>query len=210
MKRVLFLFFVAVTSLQAQFITDINGRPVFATLYTDVEGSPYLRDDYEPSSFKAVSGKKYEVARARYNAYQNELEYMQKDKPLVLSQELIEFTLRDGTYRRGFMPIDDLTDKQFYNVLYDGTKVKLLKRVSVIIQKEKPYNSATETKRFVKNETYYLSNQGKMTRLKKDKKSLLEALSDKKDGLEAFIKEQKLRFSNENELILAVEKYETL
>jgi len=54
----------------------------------------------------------------------------------------------------------------------------------------------------------YLFKDGAIIRLKKDKKALLEALSDKQADLEAFIKEQKIKFSKEEDFLRVIERYE--
>ncbi|AEI48701.1 hypothetical protein Runsl_2289 [Runella slithyformis DSM 19594] len=190
------------------FLQDINGRPMFEGGYTEIEGSPYLNDAWSRGSVKAKNnGKTYELAKMRYDLYKDELEYEENQKPYRFSKEITEFSTNDGVFRSGFPAIDPLTDRNFYQVLYDGN-VKLLKHTSVRIQTEKLYGSATQTKRFMKDEALYLFKNGAITRLKKDKKTLLEALGDKQAELETFIKEQKLKLSKDEDILRVVEKYE--
>jgi hypothetical protein len=197
------------TYAQSMFLQDINGRPIFEGGYTEIEGSPYLNDVWSRGSVKAKNnGKTYELAKMRYDLYKDELEYEENQKPYRFSKEITEFSTNDGVFRSGFPAIEPMTDRNFYQVLYDGN-VKLLKRTTVRIQTEKLYSSATQTKRFIKDDALYLFKNGTMTRLKKDKKALLEALGDKQAELETFIKEEKLKLSKEEDILRVVEKYES-
>lgn len=190
------------------FLQDINGQPIFENAYSAIEGTPYLNADWTRGTVKAKhNGKTYELAKTRYDAYKDELEYEENQKPYRFGKEITEFTSDGKLFRSGFTALDNLTLASFYEVIYDG-KVKLLKRYPTRIQSEKPYNSATEIRRFVKEEAFFLYKDHKTYRLKKDKKSLLEALGDKQADLEAFIKDQKLKLSKEEDILKVIEKYE--
>ncbi|WP_428655136.1 hypothetical protein [Runella sp.] len=193
---------------QSLFIQDINGRPIFENGYTEIEGSPYLNDAWSTGNVKAKNnGKTYELAKMRYDLYKDELEYEENQKPYRFSTEITEFSTNDGVFRSGFPAIESMTARNFYQVLYDGN-VKLLKRNTVRIQLEKLYSSATQTKRFMKESALYLFKNGTIIRLKKDKKSLLEALGDKQTQLETFINDEKLKLSKEEDILRVIEKYE--
>lgn len=193
---------------QGMFIQDINGRPIFENGYTEIEGSPYLKDEWARGTVKAKhNGKTYELAKMRYDTYKDELEYEENQKSYRFSSEITEFSTTDGVFRNNFPAYESLSGRSFYQVLSDG-KVKLLKRTVTKIQTEKLYSSATVTKRFAKEEFLYLFKDGAIIRLKKDKKALLEALSDKQADLEAFIKEQKIKFSKEEDFLRVIERYE--
>jgi hypothetical protein len=209
----LFVMSIYGAAAQPAFLSDLNGRPMFENTVTDVEGSPYLNDDWTNGIIKAKRNlKNYEVAKLRYDAHKEELEYDQAGKPYRFnSSEIAEFSLPVGTFRAGFPAVGSLTPQNFYQVLYDGEKVKLLKRISVVIETEKPYNSATIIKRYTKQEALFLlKNNVEMVRFKKDKKSLLEALSEKQAEVENLIKTQKLKLTKEEDLMTLLEKYESM
>jgi len=197
-------------ALQAQslYIQDLNGRPIFENSYMEIEGSPYLNDAWARGTVKAKhNGKVYEIAKMRYDVYKDEVEYEENQKPYRFGGEISEFVTNEGIFRSGFPALESLTNSSFYQVLYDGN-LKLLKRNIVRIQSEKLYNSATQTKRFLKESALYLFKNGVMTRLTKDKKSLLEAMGDKQAEIEQFIKIEKLKLSKEEDVLRIVEKYE--
>jgi hypothetical protein len=211
MKTICILFVCALwlgSQAQAQqFISDINGRPVFETKYTDVEGSPYLTANWSVGTVKTPAGKTYEIAKVRFDAYKCELEYEEAQKLYRFSTEIMEFGCGDGTFRRGFPAIENLNDKQFYQILYDG-KTKLLKRILMRLVTERAYNSATETKRFIREESFYIFKDNHIKRFKKDKKSLLEILDDKQNLVEEYLKVQKLKLNRDEDLIKIIEHYD--
>jgi hypothetical protein len=202
------MLFAVTAKAQSMFLQDINGQPMFENTYSAIEGTPYLNPDWTRGTVKAkINGKTYELAKTRYDAYKDELEYEENQKPYRFGKEITEFTSDGKLFRSGFPALDNLSAQSFYHVIYEG-KVALLKRYPTRIQSEKPYNSATEIKRFVKEDAFFLYKDKKLTRLEKDKKSLLEALGDKQAELEAFIKDQKLKLSKEEDILRLIEKYE--
>ena len=210
-KLFLFAFIALAASASAQFTNDINGRPMFEFKYTDTEGSPYLSENWVSGLVISNKGKRYEYKKLRYDAYKDELEYERGGSIYRLSAEISGFELADdkGTvFRNGFPAIDRQTEKSFYQVLYDGN-TPLLKRIRSSIEEEKLYNSATITKRFVTDETFYLFKNKTLVRIKKDKKSILAQLEDKRPHLEKFIKDQDLKLSNIEDIERLLEEYDT-
>ena len=205
-------FFLLVFTAHAQqiILKDLNGRPIFENSYLSVEGTPYLREEWSAGLIKAKSnGKTYEMPKMRYDAHKDEIEYDQVGKLFrFTSAEINEFSTGEGTFRAGFPAVGNLTPKNFYQVLYDG-RVKLLKRVYLAIQTERLYNSATTTQRFVREDALYLfKNDGEMLKFKKDKSALLDAIgTEKQADLEAFIKQNKLKLTKEEDLVRILEKF---
>lgn len=112
-------------------------------------------------------------------------------------------------FRNGFTSTNGNAAKTFYQVLSDG-ETPLLKRSFKKILENKPYGSATVVKTFEEIHNYYLVQQGKPLKIKKDKKAILELLSDYKSELEAFIKSNNLSFKSETDLIMLMTYYNSL
>jgi transcriptional antiterminator Rof (Rho-off) len=155
------------------------------------------------------NNKTYELKRVRYDIYKDELEYDVAGSYFRLSDQITEFSCGDGTFRNGFANVESLTGRHFYQIVYDGN-TKLLKRIVARVATEKLYGSASETKRFLKDEALFVQKNGTLTRLKKDKKAILELLADKQPALEAFVKEQKLKLNKEEDIVKILEKYDGL
>ncbi|GAB3930460.1 hypothetical protein [Larkinella terrae] len=201
------------TRAQGVFLTDVNGQVLRANKYVDVQGSPYLNEAWKVGSVTAANNKSYPNLKVRYDAHAGELEYLQNEQPYRLSPSAIrEFRITDDkelVFRNGFAAVNNNTPTTFYQVLVDGP-TKLLKQLKVNIIENKPFNSATVTREFQKQELYFIAKpDGALQRIQKNKKSVLAALTDQKERVEKFIKEQDLNLSDETNLIALLESYNT-
>lgn len=211
MGGLLLLGLTTLSNAQGVFLTDVNGQVIRASKYVDVQGSPYLNEAWKDGTVTAANSKSYPNLKVRYDVYAGELEYQQKDQTYRLSPAAMkEFRIMDGNemvFRNGFAAVNTNTPTTFYQVLVDGP-TKLLKQFKVNLVENKPFNSATVTKEFQKQEQYFIAKpDGSVQRIQKNKKSVVAALSDQKDRVEKLIKEQDLNLSNENNLITLLESY---
>ena len=201
------------TAAQAQFMQDINGRVVTEMAYTDVDGSPYLVEEFNKGIVRtAKDDQVYDGIPMRYDAYKDELEYEKDGKYYRLGPEIVSFSIPTGDalyeFRRGFPAVGDFTENNFYQVLHDGN-TKLLKHYGKRMREEKAYNSATTTKRFDDVEQLYVLKGGTMYPIKKnDKKELLKLLSDEKNLMNYVIKEEQLNFKTEGDMVKLLEEYD--
>lgn len=199
--------------VQAQFMQDINGRVVTEMTYTDVEGSPYLVEEFHKGILTMAKGNQvHDGIPMRYDAYKDELEYEKDGKHYLLGTEIISFSIPTGDalyeFQRGFPAVGDLTENSFYHVLHDGN-TKLLKHYGKRMREEKAYNSATATKRFDGTEQLFVLKGGRMHPIKKnDKKELLSLLSDEKNLMNYIIKEEQLNFKSEGDMVKLLEEYD--
>lgn len=216
MRKILMSLFSVVclmASAQAQFVQDINGRVVSEVTYTDVEGSPYLFEDWHTGIVRAVKNDKvFDNLKMRYDAYKDEVEYENDGKLYRLGAEIMDFTLPTGDalyeFRRGFPAIGDQTANSFYRILSDGT-TKVLKRYEMKMREEKAYNSATVTKRFTLDEQLYVLKDDTMYPVKtNDRKGIMKLVDDEKNLMNYVIKEEQLNFRTEDDIVKLLEEYD--
>jgi hypothetical protein len=112
-------------------------------------------------------------------------------------------------FQCGFPPIDNQNRISFYQILLNG-KTSLLKSVYKSIQERNNDMSGERFKEFATYENIYLLKEGTMSRIKKDKSSLLVLFQDKKEAITKYIDDQKLNLKNEAHLIDLVKYYNTL
>ncbi|MPR34187.1 hypothetical protein [Salmonirosea aquatica] len=202
-----------IASAQAQFMQDINGRVVSEVTYTNVEGSPYLMEEANTGIVRmAKDDKVYDGLKLRYDAYKDEVEYEKDGKLYRLGPEISSFSLATGDalyeFRRGFPAVGDQTENSFYRVLTDGN-TKLLKRYEMKMREEKPYNSATVTKRFDLDEQLYVLKKGTLYPVKTgDRKGIMKLVSDEKNLMNYVIKEEQLNFKTEDDIAKLLEEYD--
>ena len=111
----------------------------------------------------------------------------------------------------GRATIDENTDKTFYEVLHDG-QTKLLAKTFVRINEYAEPLSTNRVKRFAKVVVLYLylPTTNQLVKIKKDKKSVLEAFNSSTDALTQFVSEKKLKLRSEKEIITLCSYYDTL
>lgn len=192
------------------FLQDVNGKPLATNTYTDIEGSPYLPENWTIGSIKLNNGAIINYNALRFNLATGELEFQKDDKPFVVINPFQEFTIVNMLFRKGFSAIDQQTTKNFYEVMYDG-KVKLLSYRTATMYEEKPYNSATKTKKFLHNDIYYLQKaDGSLVKVKKDRKAIIALLGDKTSQLEEYIKKENLKIRDWRDVTTLLAYYENL
>lgn len=206
---------------QALYIRDYNGRIITPDVYADIKGSPYLSDSWHKGFVKFSNGTTYKDVELKFDQVKGQVLYRKPgDEEVVMSfgDPVEEFLISDvGT---SLLSRDKyfIKDKQstgfagsiYYEVLFNGA-TKLLKRSAKYVTEQSQYNSATKTKVIDEKFTYYLlSESGDKIEVKKDKKSLIAAMGNKKDVVEAYINDKKLNLKNEGDLINLVTYYNTL
>jgi hypothetical protein len=101
----------------------------------------------------------------------------------------------------------------YFLVLYEG-KTTLLKQVKKIFKKadyKDPYSNNVRYDSYDDDATYYLlRSDHQLTRVKRSKKALFDALADQKAALTAFADEQKLSGKTDGDLIKLVQFYDRL
>lgn len=211
----LLLFSAAV---KGQVIEDANGRPVLVRQYTDVQGSPYLADEWIKGVVTLNNGKTYKAVDLKYDQVADELFFKNaKGETLGFVQPVSEFKLivleketpRVLYFRNGFKPVNGNTEKTFYQILTDD-ETPLVKRISKKVHENKPYSSATVVKTFEEVREYYLVKYGLPVKIRKDKKSVLAALGSYSDQLDEFIKSNQLNLKDDADLIELVAYYNRL
>jgi len=207
MSRLLFLL-PLFTTLNTHAQVNVNrlgnnqiqsGNLIATGAYTNYENQPFIPQESVVGTLQTTTGKIYDAIALRYNAERDLPEFQLGENVYRVSFPVREFILGDSTrpeaqrFRNGFAAVDNQTPASFYEVLYAG-KSSLLKRTKAALLDVTSYNSATKQKRFDFNESYYVARPGAaLVRVKRDKRSLLEALADKAPQVEAYLTREKLR-----------------
>lgn len=134
----------------------------------------------------------------------------QKGEAQLFVQPVVAFELKKRLFMNGYAPVDATPPTAFYEVLVNGP-TQLLKRTSKWVHEEVPYSSATKVRSIIEQQNYYLADrEGRLTKLKKDKKSLLQALGDKQAELAQYTKANRLDLKQEQDMAKLVAYYNTL
>jgi hypothetical protein len=224
-KRFLYLFLAIITTslfssrAKAQFIQDYQGNPVQSMSYVDVQGFPFIFEQWNQGIVRLNNGKSYSNVQLKYDLVSDEVFFkdLKTDQVLKFVDQVLEFKLIPAgqaaeqalIFRNGFLSNEGISPKAYYQVLFDGG-VKLLKRKIKKVVEIKPFNSASSTKIFEEIESYYISKENKTIKIRKDKKQILSELADHSEDLEKFIKIEKLNIKLEADLIKLIAYYNSL
>ncbi|HEY9257631.1 hypothetical protein [Chitinophaga sp.] len=203
---------VSVTRLSAQagaalLSKGADGNPVFEKSYTDVQGSPYLQEDWAIGSVVLKSDKSYTGVALKYDQVKDELLFRnEKNEMNTFVQPVKSFNInsrKDNSqlvFRNGFAPAKGATESSYYQVLADG-KVQLLFRNVKKVRKDKAYNSATTVLTIEEYPNYFIAKNGVPVSIKKNEKAVLEAIGGDSAALTAYIRSNKLNVKNDEDLV---------
>jgi hypothetical protein len=239
MKKVLFTAFVsclfhgllAQTENANSLIRDAEGRlgvgsyttSTFDSRYEGIKGSPFFISEWIQGQMAFVDGKVFNEVPLKYNAYTKELVMKRPsgDSLIIFPYQVQSFTLNDPVTKAGFTfkrypkaqtSKYDMRDVYFL-VLYEG-KTSLLKLVSKNLKKadfKDPYSNNVRYDSYEDaNEYYLLKADGSMVKVKRSKKSVLDALSDKEVAIKALLEQEKIELKSERELVRVVAKYDAI
>ncbi len=201
-------------SVSAQLMQDVSGRPIMSRKYVDVEGSPYLFEEWLKGEVIA-NGTVYKDIDLKFDQVEGRVFFKNtKGDELDFIHSIESFRINTPVGLRSFSrfpQVRDDHDNPFFEALSEGDKATLLKKSSKSIRETKAFNSATTTRSFYDVVNYYvLKKDGSFVKVRKDKKSLIGALSDKSAELEAYVKEHKVNFKEDNQMGALVSYYNTL
>lgn len=197
------------------FLTDKVSGNVYRQKdeFTNINGTPFFIEEWLPGVMYMKDGARANKFKLRFDAYNNELLFLNGNDPLVVVNPMSGFDITNfsGTtfrFRCGFPAIDKNTDKTFYQLIEEGSAASLLKLVKKNILTIEEYNKANGTKEFNLTETYFIVKpNGTIIKIKKDKSGILGALSDAGNGLSNWVEKNRLRCKTEEELMAVVKAY---
>jgi hypothetical protein len=209
MKQVLIIF-ASLLSLSSysqstvENFTTISGQPFFPRTYQDVNGTPYLFDDWEPSTITLMNGAVLRDIKTNFNAVTDELLYIDNaGKTMVANPTVVkEIEVNAGTTRKF---ITTAAKNAYYEILSSPGNATLLRFNKKVIIESKPYNSATVQKNFIRRESLMLSYEGSVTEVKSSY-DLFDLLKPA-EPLKEFAKNERLKNRSVDSWIRIVDYY---
>lgn len=195
-------------------ITAFEGRPNRDVLLPEVQGSPFLRDEWCRGAVKLKDGRVANDAQLMFNIYQQILYFKQNDQMYEFGVPVQEFLIRyqdksepDSVtlhFRCGYPTIDSHSPTSFYEVLADGP-LQLVKFHAKVFKDIKGGYIDARVRRFEnKSQLYAVLPNSSMIRLDNNEKDLLKALPERTGDIQKIVDEGKLKLRNENHLRLLV------
>ena len=173
-------------------------------------GSPYLIEKFTPATISAIPNK---IVKARYNAYDDEIEIRIDEDNIQnfnknIKNVIITFLLDDTVYTSlKYIDSDDgLQTGYFITLTEANSKTKLYLKKEIRFVKAKPAQTGYDINKPAEfknnNDVYFVSINGAYAReLPTKKKEIVKLFPENSKVILDYIKENKIKTSRESDLI---------
>lgn len=192
--------------------TDLFRKDATRSKYTNAVGSPYLFEKFYKAEIKNVP----EIIMVRYNAESDvmEVEVNEGDQPMVLPKnetyEEIKIVATGMLFR--LVNYKDLKGKENFGYLIEQKSkngvVLYKKERTLFIPEKQPTNSYdvySPPKLDKLSPEYVLDYKGNINSFPKNKKGLVSLIPEKKQAIETYLKQNKVSFKDESDIIKLAE-----
>lgn len=190
--------------------------------YEGLRGTPYFLSGWSNGQIAMTDGRRYVNVPVKFDAFRQALILLRPkvgNDSIIIDRRTVnrfELTGPEGqlyafrNYPDVMLP-DDMGDGGYFLVLYEGNTT-LLKRIAKTLQKadyKQPYSVDVRYDSFENAHAYYILKPNQpLAKVKLSKKSLLDALSDKRAGLSTFA--DTLNLKTETDAAALVRQYDSL
>lgn len=172
----------------------------------NIAGTPFEDEKYMPARISGVN----EVAMIRYNAYADQIEVEVEGATYNLPKkdEYNEIVFVGSNKTISLKSYSDSKGVNTYGYLYEiasGKKSKVyLKKIVILTPEKEPissYDSYVPAKYNSGNDEYYFELNGQIKFMPKGKKDLIALFPNKKSEIQSFLKQNKISFKEESDII---------
>ena len=201
----------------------LNNNPIEENRYKDIKRTPYLLNQFTYGILLGIDGNFIDSVLLNYNGYSKEFEYRRADGKIItldsryyfritlFSNDFNEYILQKFdsdtiTFVRG-LNISDA--RKFYIQIHRSENILVFKEFLVTLGVNEIQNvgNTISFKYFAPKSYYYLIKEGQPIRFLLKKKSILNAMDDKK--ISSFVKNEKLKLSSEQDLKRVLDEYDS-
>ncbi|WP_175620740.1 hypothetical protein [Chryseobacterium schmidteae] len=184
----------------SSFSNRIKSKTGKSLTYEDVSGSPYSKVNFSDAQI----ADNYVKVPVRYNSYTDQIEFQRDDKIMILPEESKFSRIEISSPKQTLVLMDTNDDLGGYFFEISKGKVSLYKKEQTkFIDAEAATNSYTSDKpaSFKSlNPIYYIKSENNIIKKPKNQKEIIAQFPEKKDALNTFFKENKIRFDKEEDL----------
>lgn len=195
-------------SLQETYINKLTLEGRTTKSYDEIQGSPYLSEDFVPANVLASDKTEQAKVMMRYNIYADEMEFQDRGgKILALNKTNDENIIVLHEKKFKYFPQANL--KSYCEILSEG-EITLLKKYSVVYQKPeapKAYQQSAPARFISGKERYYLLKDNNDVQYLSKTKDIIENLDGFQSEAKSFASENKLKLKSEEDLKKLVDFY---
>jgi hypothetical protein len=196
----------------------VGGSPVSTAKYVKVvSGSPYFSDKKMLGTIEIYGGKKVDSLWLRLDLIENSVLYTIANKPEMQATSPIEkLTLNDPVsgehyvfvHSSSFRVIEQTIEPGWYQLLYSD-QASLYKKINKVVSEIRPYNSATFEQSINTTSAYLILTKEGLIKIKKIG-TIPDVLTDKRDMLKAYLKQNRLNGKGDKDYLEVVKYYNSL
>ena len=183
--------------------------------YVGFKGNPYLDENFIEGVMVVDDTIRVRNFPLRYNLFKQNMEFISKDEIYYIINPFrvnyLEFDKKKFLYICYADKGDDFNG--YFEVLEEG-KCDLYRRYTCRLEEgyyNKALSAGDRSYKYVKFEHYYMSKDNEpAVKIKAKKGSLFKIMTENKDEIDNYIKENKLKLSKEEDLIKLVNYYNSL
>lgn len=181
----------------------------------NVEGTPYLNDDFIEGSVFTTSKTQFVDVPLRYNIYNDQIEFQLGENPVqaLAAPETIEL-IEYGDFVFEYVPYTNAKKiKRGFFVVEEKGNAALYSKPQVIFENAKKpgaYQDAVPARFLKRPDEYYIRVGKEPAMLISKKKDLEEAFPDHKKEIAAFIKKNKVKPNDFEKIKELVQYYNSL
>ncbi|HHC78700.1 MAG TPA: hypothetical protein ENK46_02370 [Flavobacteriia bacterium] len=178
----------------------------------EINGSVYLFDSWKEIGTLYLDEKRYTLTDINYNALYDRFEFkISKDSVLVFDN-MDSIQIKNKKFKRFYF--DANKGQRYAEVLFKGQNYTLIKEFTAkfIEATPNPLMLKNNGHKYVLVEKYYVKNNktNNLSPLKKSKKEIIRLFSDRGEDVKAYLKENKLSYKKENDLVKIFEHYDVV
>lgn len=224
MKRTVLLTILVIlttlTSAQLVYFTDpISGRPIKISKEYEIEGNPYLIDQWKTSKITMLNKREHNDVLVKFDLYRGTFYYKRNDSLYEFPEDVHQIQWKgddnkDVIFRRN--ALSGMPGK-YLQVLADG-KIRIVKYhvklLQAMISNSTAYGPASlasqHLKRYVLKTELWIVKNNQSQQLKYSSGMLKDLTEDKKAAMDAFVGRERLNLKKEGDFLKAVEYYNGL
>ncbi len=205
---------------------DLNGAPARLSGYKNIEGSPYLYEDWSKADVGTTNAGVKENVAYKFNIYDNELEvinesgnriflnknyleYAMLERPSIMLANGEEGMLTKLLFKKGFGMVKGIEDDDLVNVLGEGDKYTMIRKYySDLVTPPKNSYAPSPGQMFVFEQSFYLIDSDENVKSVRNKtNNIIKSLkSEDQASAKSIVKENKLNLSREDHIVIFLQK----
>lgn len=193
-----------------EFALGQGGATLFVPeTYAKIEGSPYLFTEWAYAKIKLADSRKFDSVLVKLDLYEDKVHFKDEmGRARMVAIDVKEIEIKDVSSKWNntfFVTGYGENKREFYQVIADGAKAALLKKMNVIVKMTKDFNKPEKNSFELQNALYIYSKDAVYVE-KKNCLSTVPAFKDD-DKITAFISSNDIKCNKENDLAKLVNYY---